>query len=389
MNRFDSVSERRAMGETDGEPMPNRALMENPVQSLALTGDLPDDALLALIQTDAWDGALAKEADAVRRSVYGDEVYVRGLIEFTNYCKNNCYYCGIRRGNGKLRRYRLTEEEILACCREGYDLGFRTFVLQGGEDPFFTDAKICSLVSKIKTAHPDCALTLSIGEKPRASYQAYFDAGADRYLLRHETAGDAHYARLHPAEMSLANRKRCLWDLKEIGYQVGAGFMVGSPYQTAEDLLRDLRFLQRLDPDMIGIGPFIPHEDTPFSGYPKGELALVLRLLSVLRLMFPHALLPATTALGTIARDGRERGLKAGANVVMPNLSPTSVRKLYMLYNDKICTGEESAQCRGCLEARVRQAGYRIVTSVGNVRREKNGRQAAEIERVEQNGQNG
>ncbi|MBQ7677328.1 MAG: [Lachnospiraceae bacterium] len=315
------------------------------------------------------DRYLAKRADTVRRAHYGTNVYVRGLIEFTNHCKNNCYYCGIRRGNGSLTRYRLTKEEILSCTAAGFKLGFRTFVLQGGEDPYFTDTYICDIVSSIKEQHPDCALTLSIGEKDRASYQAFFDAGADRYLLRHETADDTHYARLHPPEMSLKNRMRCLYDLKEIGYQVGSGIMVGSPGQTPETILSDLRFLQKLDPDMIGIGPYLTHNNTPFANEKNGSLALTLRLLSLLRLLFPHALLPATTALGTIHPLGREMGLKCGANVLMPNLSPVDVRRLYALYENKICTGDESAQCRDCLETRVSSAGYQIVTARGDVKR--------------------
>ena len=339
------------------------------IDKLAQERDLPDQELLELITTtdSTANELLAARADKIRQQYYGKKVYIRGLIEFTNYCKNNCYYCGIRAGNGQAQRYRLTKEQILDCCAEGYRLGFRTFVLQGGEDPYYTDERICDIVAAIRAQHPDCAITLSIGEKERASYQAYFDAGANRYLLRHETAAPEHYAQLHPASMSLANRKRCLFDLKEIGYQVGSGFMVGSPYQTPANLLADLRFLQELEPDMIGIGPYITHEQTPFADKKSGTAEQTLRLLSILRLLFPYALLPATTALGTIHPNGRELGLKAGGNVVMPNLSPVNVRKLYELYENKICTGEEAAQCRGCLEARVRMAGYEIVTDRGDV----------------------
>ncbi len=331
--------------------------------------DCNDLELIRILQTDLYDQELYTAADRMRRQYYGEEVYVRGLIEFSNYCKNDCYYCGIRAHNADARRYRLTREEILSCCHEGYDLGYRTFVLQSGEDLQYSDRDICEIVYSIKSEHPDCAVTLSIGEKPRQSYREYFAAGADRYLLRHETADETHYKMLHPASMSLKNRKRCLFDLKEIGYQVGAGFMVGSPYQTTEHLVCDIRFLQELQPDMIGIGPYLTHHETPFSSFPDGSLPLTLRLIAILRLLFPYALIPATTALGTIAPDGRERGLKAGANVVMPNLSPVNVRKLYELYENKICTGEESAQCRGCLERRVKAAGYRIVTDIGNVKR--------------------
>ncbi|MCF0248207.1 MAG: [FeFe] hydrogenase H-cluster radical SAM maturase HydE [Synergistes sp.] len=332
--------------------------------------NLSDIELKTLLETDEFDSELRASADKVRREIYGDEVYVRGLIEFSNYCKNDCFYCGIRCSNLNTGRYRLTKEEILNCCREGYTFGYRTFVLQSGEDPHYKTRDICEIVNDIKSAHPGCAVTLSIGEKTKQEYKEYFDAGADRYLLRHETADTEHYKKLHPASMSLENRIRCLFDLKEIGYQVGAGFMVGSPYQTADHLVSDLRFLQKLQPDMIGIGPYLTHNETPFADMPNGSLTLTLRLISVLRLMFPYALIPATTALGTIAPDGRERGLKAGANVVMPNLSPVSVRKLYSLYENKICTGEASAQCRGCLEHRVKSAGYHIVTDIGNVRRQ-------------------
>ena len=333
------------------------------------TGDLTDSQLKEMLESDSFNDTLARAADIRRRENYGDEVYIRGLIEFTNYCRNNCYYCGIRRSNLNAERYRLTKEEILICCDEGYKLGFRTFVMQGGEDPYYTDEMICDIVSEIKRRYPDCAVTLSIGEKSRESYRSFYDAGADRYLLRHETADPIHYGKLHPTEMSLENRKRCLFDLKEIGYQVGSGFMVGSPYQTTENLIADLRFLQKLKPDMIGIGPYITHKDTPFAEFKSGDLKLTLRLVSILRLMFPYALIPSTTALGTIHPQGRELGLKAGANVVMPNLSPVGVRKLYSLYENKICTGEEAAQCRGCLEMRVKSAGYRIVTDVGNVKK--------------------
>ena len=343
--------------------------MNDLVNKLFETGDLSDNELKLLIENGSFNEPLARAADIRRRENYGDKVYIRGLIEFTNYCRNNCYYCGIRRDNKNAERYRLTKDEILLCCDEGYRLGFRTFVMQGGEDPYYTDEMICDIVSEIKRRYPDCAVTLSIGEKPRESYQAFFDAGADRYLLRHETADSIHYGRLHPEKMSLENRKRCLYDLKDIGYQVGSGFMVGSPYQTTENLISDLRFLQKLKPDMIGIGPYITHADTPFAGFKNGDVMLTLRLVSILRLMFPYALIPSTTALGTIHPQGRELGLKAGANVVMPNLSPVSVRKLYSLYENKICTGEEAAQCRGCLERRVESAGYKIVTDIGNVRK--------------------
>lgn len=328
-----------------------------------------DSELVSLINTNEYDSVLFQKADKIRREFYGTDVYIRGLIEFTNYCKNNCFYCGIRAGNKNAIRYRLTEEEILDCCAEGYSLGFRTFVLQGGEDSYFTDEKVCRIVSSIREKYPDCAITLSIGEKSKDSYKAYFNAGANRYLLRHETATDEHYNKLHPSSMSLDLRKECLYNLKEIGYQVGSGFMVGSPFQTTENLVADLRFLQALSPDMIGIGPYITHRETPFFDKPSGTLELTLRMIAILRIMFPYALLPATTALGSIHPEGRELGLRAGANVVMPNLSPVRVRKLYDLYENKICTGDEAAECRACLEKRVQNAGYKIVTARGDVLR--------------------
>ncbi|MBP5332537.1 MAG: [FeFe] hydrogenase H-cluster radical SAM maturase HydE [Lachnospiraceae bacterium] len=309
---------------------------------------------------------LAEIAVEKRQAIFSDTVYTRGLIEISSICKNNCLYCGIRRDNRNAERYRLTKEEILDCADEGYELGFRTFVLQGGEDPFFTDEVLCEIVAKLKDDHPDCAVTLSMGERSRQSYRALYDSGADRYLLRHETADAGHYARLHPKEMSFENRMRCLYELKEIGYQVGCGFMVGSPFQTPETLAKDLKFVETFRPAMCGIGPFIPHHDTPFKDEKAGTLELTLFLLSVIRLILPEVLLPATTALGTIDPMGREKGILAGANVVMPNLSPVGVRKKYELYDNKICTGEESAQCRGCLEARMNSIGYRLVVDRGD-----------------------
>ncbi len=342
--------------------------MSELIETLKTTSDLSDAQLKALLETNAYDEELRAAADAVRRLHYGTDVYIRGLIEFTNFCKNDCYYCGIRCSNRKAQRYRLTKDEILECCREGYALGFRTFVLQGGEDPYFTDERICEIVAAIRQSYPDCAITLSIGEKSHESYLAYYRAGANRYLLRHETADAKHYSRLHPANLTFAQRRACLFDLKEIGYQVGAGFMVGSPGQTLDSLIADLRFLQELQPDMIGIGPFLSHQDTPFCSEPNGELALVLRLLGVLRLMHPKVLLPATTALGTMHPEGRELGLRMGANVVMPNLSPQCVREKYMLYDNKISTGEESAQSKEALVRRVQQAGYTVVTARGDAK---------------------
>lgn len=335
---------------------------------LVKTSDAADDELLALIGCDEKDKNeyLRAAADDIRQKVYGKAVYLRGLIEFTSVCRNDCLYCGLRRSDRGLSRYHLTEDEIFSCCRTGYDLGFRTFVLQGGEDPEYSDNDICGIVSGIKNKYSDCAVTLSIGEKSYESYEKYYQAGCDRYLLRHETADRDFYYKLHPAEMSFENRIKCLFNLKKIGYQVGAGFMVGPPGAKDEYLLEDLRFLQKLGPHMIGIGPFIAHHATPFKDEPNGSVGKTLQMLSILRLLFPHVLLPSTTALGTIDPLGRELGLQHGANVVMPNLSPVGVRSSYSLYDNKICTGEEAAECRNCLERRIKNAGYEVVTNRGD-----------------------
>lgn len=317
-------------------------------------------------QSEETSQYLFSKSRAVRESRYGKDIFIRGLIEFSNYCKNDCLYCGIRRSNDKVQRYRLNEDEILSCCKEGYDLGFRTFVLQSGEDGFYIDDKLVSIIRGIKENFPDCALTLSIGEKTLEQYKAYFDAGADRYLLRHETADNKHYSRLHPQNLSAENRKQCLWNLKEIGYQVGTGFMVGSPFQTPRNLAEDMLFLKDLQPHMVGIGPFISHKDTPFAHMPSGTLDQTLFMIGLIRLTLPNALIPSTTALGTIHPMGREKGVLAGANVVMPNLSPISVRKKYMLYDNKICTGDESAQCVVCMKKRMESIGYKVVVNKGD-----------------------
>lgn len=338
------------------------------VEKLIKQGFLEKEEFVALLDHYTKEDAerLKEEAVKIRKSVYGNKVYTRGLIEFTNYCKNNCYYCGIQASNQAAERYRLSKEEILECCETGWNIGFRTFVLQGGEDPFYTDERIVEIVKAIKMAYPECAITLSIGEKEEESYRCYKEAGADRYLLRHETANPAHYKMLHPENMSLANRKKCLYTLKKLGYEVGAGFMVGSPGQTNEYLAEDLIFLKELNPHMVGIGPFIPHHDTRFQEEQAGSLEKTCLLLSILRILLPKSNLPATTALGTLHPQGRERGIEAGANVVMPNLSPVKVRKKYELYDNKICTGEEAAECAGCLERRIASVGYELVAERGD-----------------------
>ncbi|WP_428770181.1 [FeFe] hydrogenase H-cluster radical SAM maturase HydE [Treponema sp. HNW] len=317
-------------------------------------------------RTNEASRILAEKADKIKKSVYGNGVFIRGLIEISNFCKNDCLYCGIRRSNKDCERYRLSEEEIINCARTGYELGFRTFVMQAGEDPFFTDDFLCSLIRKLKTLFPDCALTLSLGERSFESYKKLFDAGVDRYLLRHETADKAHYEKLHPAELSYENRMRCLQELKKIGFQTGCGFMVGSPYQTPASLAQDLKFIEEFKPAMCGIGPFIPHKKTPFKDEPAGTVELTCYLLSVIRIIHPHVLLPATTALDSIDPEGRIKGIAAGANVVMPNLSPSNVRKKYELYNNKAHTGAEAAENKKLLDEQLRGAGYRTVIGRGD-----------------------
>lgn len=348
------------------------------IDKLYTEHNLTDEELKNLIDNinDEDMEYLRKTARKTADEIYGSQVFVRGLIEFTNYCKNDCYYCGIRASNNCAERYRLNKDDILNCCEQGHDLGFRTFVLQGGEDLHYSDDEMCDIISSIKSDYPDCALTLSVGERSYDTYKRWFDCGADRYLLRHETADKEHYNKLHPEKMSFDNRIRCLHDLKKIGYQTGCGFMVGSPYQTTDCLIKDLRFIKEFQPEMVGIGPYLSHKETPFATEKNGDVRLTLILLSIIRLLIPDVLLPATTALGTASGNGRERGILAGANVVMPNLSPVKVRKKYSLYDNKICTGEEAAECKFCLTNRVKSIGYEIVSSRGDnikfVKRSKN-----------------
>ena len=356
--------------------------IEEYIEKLEKTHSLSLEEYEALLRERDRDAEelLKEKAVAVRKRIYGNKVFIRGLIEFSSYCKNDCYYCGIRASNKNADRYRLCEEEILDCVNEGYSLGFRTFVLQSGEDTYFNDERLCGIVRKIKEKHPDCAVTLSVGERTFESYKALKEAGADRYLLRHETASPEHYAKLHPAKQTFERRIQALHDLRKAGFAVGAGFMVGSPYQTVENLARDLKFIEEFSPEMCGIGPFIPHKDTIFAGksfdessrenespFKAGSADLTCYLLSIIRLIKPNILLPATTALGTVKADGREKGILSGANVVMPNLSPLGVRKKYSLYDGKICLGEESAQCLECLKRRVEKIGYQIVVDRGDI----------------------
>ena len=338
------------------------------IDRLRESGKLNRDEWISLIdgRTPELAEYLFENARAVREREYGKDVYIRGLIECSNYCRNDCYYCGIRRGNRNAQRYRLSGEEILSCCENGYRLGFRTFVLQAGEDPLMTDDWVATVVGRIKEKFPDCVVTLSLGEKSTSAYQRFFDAGADRYLLRHETADSGHYGMLHPGELSLEHRIRCLRELKRIGYQTGCGFMVGSPGQTAECLAKDMEFIKELEPQMVGIGPFIPQHDTPFKDEKAGSFEMTLWLLGLIRLMMPRVLLPATTALGTIHPQGREMGILAGANVVMPNLSPLDVRKKYLLYDNKICTGDEAAESLNSLKKSMEAIGYRVTVNRGD-----------------------
>ena len=329
---------------------------------------LEEYELLISERTDEAADELRRLAVETRKKHYGNSVYIRGLIEISNICKNDCLYCGIRRSNKDCERYRLTKEQILSCCDEGYALGFRTFVMQGGEDAYFTDERLCDIVSAIKGKYPDCAVTLSMGERSRESYERLYAAGADRYLLRHETATAEHYGKLHPSEMRFEERMQCLRDLKDIGFQTGCGFMVGSPYQTYADIARDLKFIEEFKPQMCGIGPFIPHKATPFASFSAGTVELTCYLLSIVRLICPTVLLPATTALGSIEEGGRERGILSGANVVMPNLSPVDNRKKYELYNNKLYSNAESAQAKAELEKRIKSIGYEVVEARGDAK---------------------
>ena len=329
--------------------------MKNIIDKLEKNNDLTDEEFKALILTEDEEAIeyLHERARTVRESVYGKDVYLRGLIEFTNYCKNDCLYCGIRRSNKNADRYRLSKEEILSCAETGYKLGFRTFVLQGGEDAFFSDEVLEDIIKELKKRYPECAVTLSVGERERESYQRLFDAGADRYLLRHETADKAHYESIHPAELSFDHRMKCLRDLKEIGYQVGCGFMVGSPNQTPDTLLKDIKFIRDFKPEMVGIGPFIPHPDTPLKDADKGSFELALKVMALTRLNLPDINIPATTAMETLNPQGRIIALQSGANVVMPNVTNTKYRPKYEIYPGKICISDDATKCRNCIEAKI------------------------------------
>ena len=308
---------------------------------------------------------LLGEALEVKKKVFGEDIYIRGLIEVSNYCTQDCYYCGIR-ASSHAERYRLSDEDIYSAAREGYEAGFSTFVMQGGEDPAFTDDRLVRLISTLKEKYPDVAITLSLGERSYESYKKLFDAGADRFLLRHETINEEHFSKLHPPYQELKTRVEALENLKDIGYQTGCGVMVGSPYQTLDNLIEDLLFIQEFKPHMVGIGPFIPHKDTPFKDFPPGDLERTLRMVAITRLLLPEVLLPATTALATLDPKGRELGLQAGANVIMPNLSPIESRKKYTLYDGKAITGGEAYESLVQLKEELKTLGHRIVTSRGD-----------------------
>lgn len=341
--------------------------VKNIIDKLFKEHDATDEELLYLLDniTFTEQEYLSEKADIIRRENYDNKVYMRGLIEFTNFCKRDCAYCGIRRSNKNADRYRLTFDQIMECVDLGDKLGYKTYVLQGGEDDYFTDEKMIEIIKEIKRRHPKNAITLSLGERSYESYKKMYEAGADRYLLRHETASKELYESLHPGA-SFEERRECLKNLKEIGYQAGAGFMVGLPNQTNSDLVKDLRFVKTFKPAMCGIGPFIPQKDTPLGNEKGGTLQKTVIMLALVRLLLPDVLLPATTALGSIDPLGREKGIKAGGNVVMPNLSPTDVRDKYALYDGKICTGDEAAECRMCIEGRMRRFGYEVEVGRGD-----------------------
>ncbi len=338
------------------------------IDELSERGSLLREQYLFILKNITKDeiGYLFDKGYQKKQNTYGNKVYLRGLIEISNYCKMGCKYCGINYKQDEIERYRLTIEEILACCEEGYNLGYRTFVIQSGEDAYYTDDRLKSLLQSIKTKFDDVRITLSLGERSRDSFQKLYDYGADRYLLRHETASRKLYEHLHPSFMSFDNRRMCLDDLKDIGYQVGGGFMVGSPTQTNEDLVEDLIYLKELDPHMVGIGPYLCHSDTELAGNASGTLDETLVMVSMVRLILPKALLPATTALGSLHPIGREKALKVGANVMMPNISPTNNRSKYEIYQNKICTADTSDKCRNCIEARIVGVGHEIDLGVGD-----------------------
>lgn len=332
------------------------------------TGDYPDREGWRLLLTSlSGEQALRlrRLAAETAAQTFGRGVYIRGLIEISSFCRNDCYYCGLRRSNRHAQRYRLTREEILSCCRNAAALGFGTFVLQGGEDDGQSDEWIEALVRDIRREFPDHAVTLSVGERTAGAYRRFREAGADRYLLRHETRNDGHYARLHPSEMSAGHRRSCLRTLKALGFQTGAGMMIGSPGQTVDCLIDDIQFLEELQPEMIGMGPFVPAAHTPFARCSPGTVEQTLRLVALMRLRFPDALIPATTALSALSADGRLQAILSGANVVMPNLSPAGVLGRYAIYDGKPY-GTGARRGLDVVAAELESIGYHIVCGRGD-----------------------
>lgn len=342
--------------------------MQNLIDRLFQGERLTRAAFQALVRCEDQDALelLFQRAKERTEEVFGNHVYIRGLVEISSYCKQDCFYCGLRCSNQKAQRYRLSPDEILATCEKGYEMGFRTFVLQGGEDDYYTDEAMCELIREICLSCPGSAVTLSLGEKRKQSYEAFRKAGASRYLLRHETATAEHFSRLHPPGQRLETRMEALATLKDLGFQVGAGFMVGAPFQTPEHMAENLYFLQEFRPHMVGIGPFIPHQDTPFGKYPAGDSSQTVKMIAITRGILPGALIPATTALATLSKDARMRALQGGANVVMPNLSPNEVRVKYNLYNNKLSTGTESAQMLVALREELERYGRKMDLSRGD-----------------------
>lgn len=326
------------------------------------THDLRKDEIVQLLTTDEYNGELFAAADRVRSKYVGDDVHLRGLIEFSNICKQNCLYCGLRRENRKINRYRLTPEQIIDFAGKAKTYGYRTVVLQSGEDENFDVATMQRIIREIKAM--DMALTLSVGEKTKEEYAAYREAGADRYLLRIETTDKQLYEKLDPG-MSFDNRKRCLRDLKELGFEVGTGCMVGLPGQTLESLADDILFFKEIDADMIGIGPFIPNADTPLSEEKGGTFTLSLKVMAITRLLLPDINIPATTAMESLDHNGRVIALGSGANVVMPNVTEGDYRKWYALYPGKICINDTPAHCRSCITGKIGGIGRKVSSECG------------------------
>jgi biotin synthase len=303
-------------------------------------------------------------ADDIRKRYFKDEVHIRGIIEFSNYCMKNCFYCGLRRDNKTIERYRISEDEIIDTALKAGELGYKTILLQSGEDGGYTIEGLCAIIKRIRS-NLDCAITLSLGEKSFDEYRSLRDAGADRYLLRFETSDRGLFNKLKP-DSSYENRLDCIKNLKKLGFQVGSGFMVGLPGQTYEILADDILLLRELDLDMIGIGPFLSHHNTPLGNSASGTLDLTLRALAIIRILMPDVHIPATTAMGTVEKGGREKALQCGANVIMPNVTPIKYRKYYEIYPNKICIDDAPSDCRACIEGMLKSLGRAAATNKGD-----------------------